>query len=184
MVFLTIKGVISPAVDPTINLNGAWKKNRKELLNTWSGQALDRGVTADSEKLEHDPRGRPVRTPRVGEVVLVEGEGRRGCWPLARVKALISGRDGTPRAAIVSLKDRRTRKPVTKLYRLEASPDLRHQVPRVPLQNHVIRRLVAFHPVKGLVRVEYSSMCANRTHSPKRRTVGRALQKFCEPRRH
>lgn len=116
-----IKGVISPAVDSTTNLNRAWKNRKRiaeHLVKRWTEEYLQ-----TLRNWNTSTRGRPVRTPRVGEVVLVHGEGKRGCWPLARVLDLIAGRDGTPRAAIVSLRGRRTRRPVTKLYRLEASPD-------------------------------------------------------------
>ena len=70
------------------------------------------------------PRGRPVSIPQVGEVVLVHGESTRGQWPMAKVVTLMPGRDGQPRAAMILMKGRMTRRPINKLYSLEAPPNL------------------------------------------------------------
>ncbi|MPC57824.1 hypothetical protein E2C01_051812 [Portunus trituberculatus] len=43
---------------------------------------------------------------------------------MARIVSLIPGRDGNPRAATILLKGRVTRRPINKLYRLEASQDI------------------------------------------------------------
>ncbi|KAF0293852.1 hypothetical protein FJT64_008401 [Amphibalanus amphitrite] len=63
----------------------------------------------------------PNRTPEVGDVVLVHNEGPRGRWPLARVTELLVGPDGQTRAAIIQLRGRRTRRPLSRLFRLEAA---------------------------------------------------------------
>ncbi|KAF0311544.1 hypothetical protein FJT64_017641 [Amphibalanus amphitrite] len=67
------------------------------------------------------PRGRPSRTPRVGDVVLVHSERPRGRWPVARVTRLLAGPDGHVRAAVISLRGRSTRRPVSRLFLLEAA---------------------------------------------------------------
>ena len=110
-----------PATDPTATLDRAWRNRRRisdHLTRRWTGEYLKILRTWNTS-----PRGRPVRLPRVGEVVLVHGETKRTQWPLARVVSLIPGRDGHPRAATIRLKGRITRRPINKLYRLEASPD-------------------------------------------------------------
>lgn len=60
--------------------------------------------------------------PSDGEVVLVGGAEPRGRWPLARVLELIRGPDGGCRAAFVEIRGVRTRRPIAKLFQLEASP--------------------------------------------------------------
>lgn len=70
-------------------------------------------------------KGQPVRIPEVGEVVLVEEDGPRHRWPIAMVTELIVGRDGSPRAAFVRLRNITTRRPLQRLYALEASPRTR-----------------------------------------------------------
>ena len=69
------------------------------------------------------PRGRPDRAPRAGDVVLVSNEGPRGRWPVARVAQLLPGADGRVRAAVVRLRGRNTRRPLSRLYQLEAAED-------------------------------------------------------------
>ena len=118
----SIRGVIWPAVDPTATLDRAWRNRRRisdHLTRRWTGEYLQSLRTWNTS-----PRGRPVRTPSVGEVVLVHGESTRGQWPMARIVSLISGRDSHPRAATIRLKGRITRRPINKLYRLEAAQDL------------------------------------------------------------
>ena len=115
----SIRGVISPAVEPTATLNRAWRNRRRvfdHLTRRWTGEYLQALRTWNTS-----PRGRPVRTPNVGEVVLVHGESTRAQWPMARILSLIPGNDGNPRAATIRLKGRITRRPINKLYRLEAS---------------------------------------------------------------
>lgn len=67
------------------------------------------------------PRGRPVRLPKEGDVVLVAGEGPRGRWPLARITSLLPGPDGHSRAALIEMRGKRTRRAISKLYQLEAA---------------------------------------------------------------
>ena len=59
--------------------------------------------------------------PSVGDVVLVAGEGPRGRWPLALVTELILGHDGKVRAAYVKINGKRTRRPVNRMFQLEAA---------------------------------------------------------------
>ena len=56
----------------------------------------------------------------MGDVVLVHGEGPRGRWPLARVTEMIPGSDGVPRAAYLEMRGIKTRRPLNKLFHLEA----------------------------------------------------------------
>ena len=116
-----IQGVVAPAVDQATTLGRVWRNRKRvseHLVKRWTTEYLQTLRAWNSS-----PRGRPVRTPHAGEVVLVQGEGSRGRWPLGRIQSLIYGRDGAPRAAVVTVRGRRTRRPVNKLYRLEASPD-------------------------------------------------------------
>lgn len=117
----SIRGVISPAVEPEATLDRAWCNRRRvfdHLTRRWTGEYLQALRTWNT-----NPRGRPVRTPNVGEVVLVHGESTRSQWPMARIVSLIPGRDGNPRAATIRLKGRITHRPINKLYSLEASQD-------------------------------------------------------------
>ncbi|KAF0313307.1 hypothetical protein FJT64_016161 [Amphibalanus amphitrite] len=87
------------------HLNRRWISEYLSALRCWSTS----------------PRGRPSRVPGVGDVVLVRDEGPRGGWPLARVAELLRGPDGQARAAVIVLRGRNTRRPVNKLYALEAA---------------------------------------------------------------
>ena len=55
-----------------------------------------------------------------GDTVLEHNEGPRGRWPLARVTGLIEGTDGHPRAAHIEMRGIKTRRPLNRLYQLEA----------------------------------------------------------------
>ena len=117
----TISGVVCPSLDSDSHLCRAWRNRRRvsdSLVRRWTTEYLEtlRGWAAS-------PRGRPTRLPAVGEVVLLQGEGRRGTWPLARVTALIPGPDGRCRAAFLHVRGKLTRRPISRLFRLEASPD-------------------------------------------------------------
>ena len=116
-----IQGVISPAVDPTATLDRAWRNRKRvaeQLVKRWTNEYLQSLRAWNTRR-----RGCLRRTPSVGEIVLVHGEGSRGRWPLGRVEALIPGRDGVVRAVQIKLREKLTRRPVTKLYRLEARTD-------------------------------------------------------------
>ena len=63
---------------------------------------------------------RPARVPAVEDVVLVHGEGTHSRWPLVIVESLITGRDGKSRAAVILMRGKRTRRPINKLFKLEA----------------------------------------------------------------
>ena len=131
----SIKGVVSPATDPTVTVGRAWRNRKRiaeHLIKRWTSEYLQSLRTWCTS-----PRGRPTRTPRVGEIVLVHGEGSRGRWPLGRVLSLIRGNDGNPRAAVIALRGRRTRRPVSKLYRLEvASENMEVAMPEDPTSTH------------------------------------------------
>ena len=112
-------GVVCPSIDAASNVDRAWRSRRlvsTRLVCRWTDEYLQtlRCWTAS-------PRGRPTRLPAVGEVVLLQGEGRRGTWPLARVVSLIPGPDGRCRAAFLLVRGRRTRRPIARLFRLEAA---------------------------------------------------------------
>ena len=55
--------------------------------------------------------------------MLIYGTEPRGRWPLARVVDLIRGPDGSYRAAFVEVRGARTRRPLSKLFEMEASPE-------------------------------------------------------------
>ena len=117
----SVKGVVCPVMSPTTTLCRAWRNRKRiaeHLIKRWTSEYLQSLRTWCTS-----PRGRPTRTPQIGEIVLVHGEGSRGSWPLGRVLSLIRGADGNPRAAVIALRGRRTRRPVSKLYRLEAATE-------------------------------------------------------------
>ncbi|KAF0293362.1 hypothetical protein FJT64_000940 [Amphibalanus amphitrite] len=87
------------------HLNRRWTSEYLSALRCWSTS----------------PRGRPSRLLGISDVVLVREDGPRGRWPLARITALLHGPDGQARAAVISLRGRTTRRPVNKLYALEAA---------------------------------------------------------------
>ena len=114
----SIRGVLSPSSQELDSLDRRWRHQRlvsEHLVRRWTTEYLQTLRTWSVS-----PRGRPVRLPNVGEVVLVHAEGPRGRWPLARVISLLAGPDGRSRAAIVQIRGRRTRRPISKLFRLEA----------------------------------------------------------------
>ncbi|XP_043230696.1 uncharacterized protein LOC122385999 [Amphibalanus amphitrite] len=85
----TISGVVCPSLDSDSHVGRTWRNRRRVsdcLVRRWTTEYLEtlRGWAAS-------PRGRPTRLPAVGQVVLLQGEGRRGTWPLARVVSLIPG---------------------------------------------------------------------------------------------
>ena len=113
-----IRGVISPSGDHSDYLGRAWRHQRRvseHLIRRWTTEYV-----ATLRSWTVSPRGRPIRLPKVGDVVLVHGEGPRGRWPVARVESLITGPDGCSRAAIIKMRCKRTRRPISKLYHLEA----------------------------------------------------------------
>ena len=117
-----IKGVVTPSHQHLDHLNRAWKHRKRvcdHLIRRWTSEyiAMLRSWTIS-------PHGRPIRTPTVGDIVLVHGEGPRGRWPLALVEALITGPDGRSRAAVVRIRGKQTRRPISKLYHLEADNPL------------------------------------------------------------
>lgn len=117
----SVKGVVCPVMSPTTTLGRAWRNRKRiaeHLIKRWTSEYLQ-----SLRNWRTSPRGRPTRTPQIGEIVLVHGEGSRGSWPLGRVLSLIRGADGNPRAAVIALRGRRTRRPVSKLYRLEAATE-------------------------------------------------------------
>lgn len=98
----------------------AWRHRRRvsdQLTRRWNCE-YQRALRC----WHRSPRGQPNRTPEVGDVVLVHNEGPRGRWPLARVTELLVGPDGQTRAAFIQLRGRRTRRPLSRLFPLEAAP--------------------------------------------------------------
>ena len=117
----SIAGVVCPILDSDSNVDRAWRSRRRacdRLIRRWTTEYLQ-----TLRCWSASPRGRPVRLPAVGGIVLVQGEGRRGTWPLARVETLIPGPDGRCRAAFIRVRGRLTRRPISRLFRLEASPE-------------------------------------------------------------
>lgn len=117
----SIHGILSPSQFHCDSINRAWRHRRRvcdHLILRWTREYISmlRSWTLS-------PRGRPNRCPSEGDVVLVHGEGPRGRWPMARVISLINGPDGHCRAAAIELKGKRTRRPLSKLYQLEASEE-------------------------------------------------------------
>ena len=113
-----IDGVICPSLSES-PITRAWRHRRRvcdHLNRRWTSEYL-----SALRCWSTSPRGRPTRVPSVGDVVLVGEDGPRGRWPLARVTALLRGTDGQARAAVISLRGRTTRRPVSKLYALEAA---------------------------------------------------------------
>lgn len=115
----SLRGVVTPPRQHLDHLGRAWRYRKRvcdHLIRRWTSEYV--GML---RSWSASPRGRPIRTPSVGDLVLVQGEGPRGRWPLAIVEALITGPDGRSRAAIVKMKGKQTRRPINKLYRLEAN---------------------------------------------------------------
>ena len=115
----SIRGVVAHSGLHVDCVDRAWRHRRRvcdNLIRRWT-----REYVAALRCWTVSPRGRPARLPSVGEVVLVHGEGPRSRWPLARVESLITGPDGQSRAATIFMRGRRTRRPVNRLYQLEAT---------------------------------------------------------------
>ena len=115
----SIRGVLYPTGIYCDSLTRAWRHQRRvseHLLRRWTTEYVSALRTWSVS-----PRGRPADVPKLGDIVLVHGEGPRGRWPLARVTGLILGADGHPRAAHIEMRGRRTRRPLSKLYHLEAN---------------------------------------------------------------
>ena len=115
----SIRGVVSRSGVHIDSIDRAWKHRRRvgdHLIQRWVREyvAALRGWTVS-------PRGRPTRVPVVGDIVLVHGEGPRSRWPMARVDELIIGSDGHCRAAIIYMRAKRTRRPINRLFQLEAA---------------------------------------------------------------
>lgn len=114
----SIRGVVSPSGEHSDYVDRAWRHRQRvsdHLIKRWTTDyvAMLRSWTVS-------PRGRPVRLPEAGDVVLVHGEGPRGRWPMARAESLINGPDGRCRAALIKMRGKLTRRPINKLYHLEA----------------------------------------------------------------
>ena len=72
---------------------------------------------------QHIQGSDPVRTPDVGEVVVIEGTKKRNDWRLGKIISLIRGRDGRNRGATIKTFDgsdsRYIRRPIERLYPIE-----------------------------------------------------------------
>ena len=114
----SIRGVLSPSTTFCDYITRAWRHQRRvseHLIRRWTAEYV-----SALRSWSVSPRGRPTRIPEVGDVVLVHNEGPRGRWPLAKVTGLIEGTDGHPRAAHVEMRGIKTRRPLNRLYQLEA----------------------------------------------------------------
>ena len=116
----SLAGVLSPAVRDCFHPGRAWRRRCRvadHLQRRWKREYLE------SLRCWRQPGGRPACLPRVGDIVLVGGAEPRSRWPLARVLELIRGPDGDCRAAYLEVRGVRTRRPICKLFRLEADPE-------------------------------------------------------------
>ena len=116
----SISGVLCPSLNQT-PINRAWRHRRRvcdHLVWRWNSEYL-RALRCWNKS----PRGRPDREPAVDDVVLVQNEGPRGRWPLARVMQLLHGPDGRARPAVIRLRGRSTRRPISRLFQLEAADE-------------------------------------------------------------
>ena len=114
----SVRGVLSPSGPYCDYVTRAWRHQRRvsdHLIRRWTTEYV-----AALRAWSVSPRGRPTRIPSVGDVVLVSGEGPRGRWPMARVTGLIPGADGQPRAANIEMRGTKTRRPLSKLFQMEA----------------------------------------------------------------
>ena len=115
----SIRGVLSPSRAYCDHVTRAWRHQRRvseHLIRRWTKEYV-----AALRAWSVSPRGRPKRMPAVSDVVLVHGEGPRSRWPLARVLRLIPGSDGQPRAAHIEMRGIKIRRPLSKLFHLEAT---------------------------------------------------------------
>ena len=115
----SIHGVVSRCGTFEDRVGRAWRHRRRvcdNLVRRWTREYI-----ATLRSWTVSPRGRPTRLPSVGDVVLVHGEGPRSRWPLAKIESLITGPDGKARAAGILMRGRKTRRPITKLFHLEAA---------------------------------------------------------------
>ena len=115
----SIRGVIAHIGAHIDCIDRAWRHRCRvgdHLIKRWTKEYV-----ASLRSWTVSPRGRPARVPAVGDVVLVHGEGTRSRWPLARVESLITGPDGKSRAAVILMRGKRTRRPINKLFQLEAA---------------------------------------------------------------
>ena len=111
----------SPAVtgNDSGNISRSWRHQQRvarRLIKRWTTEYLQtlRAWNAPA-------RTPPPRLPRKGDVVLVNDKVPRGRWPLARVLELFPGRDGQYRAAMLEMRGKKTRRPISKLYAMEAA---------------------------------------------------------------
>ena len=115
----SILGIVSRSGVDEDRVDRAWRHRRRvgdNLLRRWTREYV---TTLRSWTVS--PRGRPTRLPAVGDVVLVHGEGPRSRWSLPRVQSLIVGHDGHPRAASILMRGKITRRPLNRLFHLEAA---------------------------------------------------------------
>ena len=115
----SIHGVVSRHGVHEDHVDRAWRHRRRvgdHLIRRWT-----REYVSTLRSWTVSPHGRPTRLPEVGDVVLVHGDGPRSRWPLARVESLIVGPDGHSRAAHILMRGKRTRRPIARLFQLEAA---------------------------------------------------------------
>ena len=82
-----------------------WKRWRSEYLTALRGY--------------HKTTGSREERILIGDIVQVHDEGPCSCWSLAEVEELITGNDGSIRAAKMKTKQGFTTRPIVKLYPIE-----------------------------------------------------------------
>ena len=94
-----------------------WARTQSNMLSQFWKRWRSEYLTGLREY--HRTMGSRDERIRVGDVVLIHGEGPRIRWNLAVVEELITGGDGSVRAAKVKTKNGLTTRPVVKLYPIE-----------------------------------------------------------------
>ena len=75
----------------------------------------------------HNTTGTNKQSIKKGEVVLVHDDTHRSTWKLAVIESLIEGGDGLVRAANIRTSTGCTNRPITKLYPMEVSANVKNQ---------------------------------------------------------
>ena len=93
----------NPYESTAIRLLDLWKKGEKLLNTFWKMWHEDYLLSLRERTKSQLKSGRIQSTasPCVGQIVLVKDDLPRGCWKLAKILSLISGRDGKKRSAKV-----------------------------------------------------------------------------------
>jgi hypothetical protein len=130
----SIAGVFRPPVPELgASLSRIWTAHRRVALHLQSRWKQEYFRTL--RQWRQNRRGHPFRYPRPGDVVLIHQDNRnRSSWPIGVVESLIQGTNGVCRAAYVRVGKTTTRRPIEKLFELEASPLTTREPPEQPLE--------------------------------------------------